>query len=399
MLYSDWIRSRARCIQSLMLCSFDYFIGGQIKRKSTFISVIRLDKIGDFILWLDSAKTLRGLYPGQRIILIANSTWAELAEKLPYWDEVWSVDYRRLMRSLIYRWQIMRKIRQQGFDIAIHPTFSRHFPTGDSVVRATGARERIGFAGDENNSSSWQKLVSDRWYTRLMPANPLPMMEIERNAEFVRLLGINNYDAAVPLLPIVATLPDALRIKKPYFIVFPGASWSGKQWPIESYVALVRNIHTNTGWQPVVCGSSGERGLCSMLSERTLPPALNLAGQTSLPQFAEVVRGASLLIGNDTSAIHIAAAVETPSVCILGGGHFGRFLPYPENLPGCRPVAVYREMACFGCNWRCNQPHTPNGPVPCISSISVDAVIASANQALSYGSCKIGSESKIREKS
>lgn len=382
-----------------MLASFDSLNFRWTKNKSTFVSIIRLDKIGDFILWLDSARTLRELYPGRRLILIANSTWAELAEKLHYWDEVWSVDYLRLTRSLIYRWQVMRKIRQQGFDIAIHPTFSRDFMTGDSVVRATGARERIGFRGDNSNSQLWQKRVSDRWYTRLVPANPVPMMEIERNAEFVRLLGVNSYKPAVRPLPRVATLPDALRINVRYFIVFPGASWSGKQWPIESYAALVRHIQTNTGWQPVFCGSSEERSLCSTLSEQTSPPALNWAGQTSLPQFVEVVRGASLLIGNDSSAIHMAASVETPSVCILGGGHFGRFLPYPENLPGCRPLAVYREMACFGCNWRCSQPHTPGGPVPCISGTPVEAVIAAVTQALRYVPHKTESVSKPRDKS
>jgi len=57
-----------------------------------------------------------------------------------------------------------------------------------------------------------------------------------------------------------------------------------------------------------------------------------LAGKTTIAQLVELIRNASLLIGNDSAAIHMAAATQTPSVCILGGGHYGRFLPYqPES--------------------------------------------------------------------
>jgi ADP-heptose:LPS heptosyltransferase len=107
-----------------------------------------------------------------------------------------------------------------------------------------------------------------------------------------------------------------------------------------------------------------------------------LAGKTSLPEFVEVIRQARLLISNETSAVHIAAAVKTPSVCILGGGHFGRFLPYPEKVVNCKPVAVFKKMACFGCNWKCNQPHNVNGCVPCIEQIEMPDVISAVDVAL-----------------
>jgi ADP-heptose:LPS heptosyltransferase len=391
------IKSWARCIQSLALVIIDFLSTSIISRQSISVCFIRLDKIGDFILWLDSAKALHKMYPKRRITLIANSTWVELAEKLPYWDEVLPIDVRRLRYNLLYRWQTMRKIRRQGFGLAIQPTFSRDFLTGDSVMRATGAPERIGFSSDNSNILQWEKRISDRWYTHLVSADSRPKMELERNAEFIRLMGVAGYQAMVARLPTVAILPDALQIKKAYFIVFPGASWNGKQWPIENFAALIRHICTNTGWQAVLCGSSVEHRLCSMLAKETPSPVLNLAGRTNLPEFVELIRGANLLIGNDTSAIHIASAVETPSVCIFGGGHFGRFMPYPANIEGCLPVGVYREMPCFNCNWNCNQPHTKNGPVPCISGVSVDAVIAAANAALTSGDRETWTVFNIRE--
>jgi ADP-heptose:LPS heptosyltransferase len=377
-MFKNWLR----CLYSLALVVLDFFSIFYIKRKSASICIIRLDKIGDFILWLDSAKKLREMNSDKRITLIGNSTWTKLAEKLPYWDEVLSIDVERLRYNMFYRWQTMRKIRLKGFILTIQPAFSRDLLISDSVMRATGSHERIGFSGDNSNILSWEKRISDRWYTQLVPADPRPKMELIRNAEFLRQIGAVGYKASVASMPTVAILPETLHIKKPYFIVIPGASWSGKQWSLDNYAEVIQKVCTNTGWQVVLCGSSVEHKLCSMLSKKTLLPVLNFAGKTNLPEFVELVRGANLLIGNDSSAIHIAATVNTPSICIFGGGHFGRFMPYPKNLNGYFPVGVYKEMPCFNCNWICNQPHQKNTPLPCVSGVTVEEVNEAVNAIL-----------------
>ena len=38
------------------------------------------------------------------------------------------------------------------------------------------------------------------------------------------------------------------------------------------------------------------------------------------------------LISNETCAVHIGAAVNTNTICISNGNHFGRFTPYPEKI-------------------------------------------------------------------
>jgi ADP-heptose:LPS heptosyltransferase len=103
-----------------------------------------------------------------------------------------------------------------------------------------------------------------------------------------------------------------------------------------------------------------------------------LAGKTSLLDLVEVVRAATLVISNDSSPIHIAAGTVTPSVCILGGGHFGRFLPYTTeclNGPSAKITAVWHDMDCFGCSWKCKFKPEATQAVPCIATVSVDLVI------------------------
>ena len=61
------------------------------------ILLIRQDAIGDFVMWLDTAKEYRKLYPPDKykIVLAGNASWCDLAEELPYWDKVIPVDVKK----------------------------------------------------------------------------------------------------------------------------------------------------------------------------------------------------------------------------------------------------------------------------------------------------------------
>ncbi|MDP3759114.1 MAG: glycosyltransferase family 9 protein [Ramlibacter sp.] len=354
----------------------------QSSMAKTGVALIRLDAIGDFIIWLDSAKEYRRLFPAQKIVLLANTAWADLACGLPYWDEVWTLDLQRFTRKPLYRWMLLRKISQANFAVAIQPTFSRAFMYGDSVIRATRATQRIGSVGDMSNISAKDKAVGDSWYTRLLPASPNPLMELQRNAEFISHLTDETFKESLPALPILATLPKRLQPQSAYFILFPGASWHGRQWPTQFFIQLLERLDQHYGWQAVLCGSPAEGDLGQVIAHGTQVACLNLIGQSTLAELAELIRGARILIGNETSAVHFAAAVGTPAVCILGGGHFGRFMPYPDTLGGLKPLIATHPMPCFNCNWRCNQTRDPAGPVPCLSQISVELVMSQTMMAI-----------------
>lgn len=348
--------------------------GGSASRGG--VLVVKLDAIGDFVLWSSCAHQLRRLYPSQRIVLLANAAWAPIAGHLPYWDDVLPVDVRRLTVDVRYRLGMIRRIRAQRFDIAMQPTFSRHFLTGDPMVRASGAPQRIGSFGDLSILQPWEKRIADRWYTQLLPVEMNGRTELELHADFVSQLAGQALPPALPHLPPLGVPRPPATPAQPYFIVFPGASWTGRQWPVASFIETVSGIHASTGWLPVLCGSAGERGLCEAIASGSAMATLNLAGQTSMPDFVELTRSAAFLLGNDTSGVHVAAAVGTPSICILGGGHFGRFHPYPSRIGGAIPVVAHHPMPCFNCNWHCTQPHAPNGAVPCVSGVSAASVLA-----------------------
>ena len=54
---------------------------------SNCILVIRLDAIGDSVIWLDQAKEYRKRFPNHKLVLFHNISWKDIAERLPYFDE------------------------------------------------------------------------------------------------------------------------------------------------------------------------------------------------------------------------------------------------------------------------------------------------------------------------
>ena len=52
------------------------------RQDANAVLVVRLDEIGDFVLWLDAAAGLRRLFPGARIVLAGNEIWADLAGRI-----------------------------------------------------------------------------------------------------------------------------------------------------------------------------------------------------------------------------------------------------------------------------------------------------------------------------
>ena len=173
-------------------------------------------------------------------------------------------------------------------------------------------------------------------------------------------------------------------LPQPYAVIVPAASWGGKAWPIDKFVAVGHRL-VMSGLRVVVVGGQADRGRASKLMEAMSGEPVDLVGKTLLDELAQVFRGAAIVLTNDTSGVHIGAAVDVPVVCILGGGHFGRFAPYEIEMQEDNrklPVFVVEPMTCFGCNWRCQYPRQNGEPVKCIQDISVEKVWQSVGMAL-----------------
>ena len=343
------------------------------------VFLIRQDGIGDFVMWLDTAKEYRNIFPPDKykIVLAGNKIWCDLAEELPYWDEKLMIDVNQFKTFSKYRWDFLRKVRNLGVQISIQPTFSREFYLGDALVRASGALRKVSSAGDMASRNWLKKFIADSWNTELIPASTETLTELERNAEFYSGLSDSPHLTRYPKLDIQEFWLSSKWKDKTFYILVPGTSGSvaGKEWPSAFFSDLATKVFRQTGWEGVICGTKQEYSLAEQILKQSDSPLQNLCGQTTLVELAGLLSQSRLTISNDTGPVFLSSAVGTLSVCILGGGHFGRFAPYPD-LPGQTNhlKTVSHKMPCYGCNWECIFPIIKGEPTPCISKISVDAV-------------------------
>jgi ADP-heptose:LPS heptosyltransferase len=303
-------------------------------KKGTLL-LIRLDAIGDYVLFRNFLYELKNddKYKNYKMTICGNIVWKELAETLDKEiaeDFIW-INRMKFLNDPDYKYEILKDVYLRGFETAIDTIHSREILFGDSVIAASGARERIGTIVTEKYHKLKKGIFSDRFYTRLIPAEHKVMFEFERTKLFFsRLLGhpVNVKRPEIDL-SIIKSSPS---INGKYIILFPGASRQNRMWSASNFKEVAQYLISSTEYIAAAAGSDNEREL----GERVRPDNsegrfFNLCGGT-LSEMAALIGRADLLISNNTSAIHFAAAADTPFICIDNGFYYGRFIPYPEEV-------------------------------------------------------------------
>jgi len=353
------------------------------------ILFVRPDSVGDFIVWLDAARHLRSVFPATKfnLSLIGSREWAELAKKFDYWDVVIEVDRRKFLYHPLYRWSFLRMIYHHNYDCVIHPVFSRFLLVGDAMVRSSAARKRIGWEIYRDLNSpfffNWKKRITESWYTRRVPLDRRRLGEQEKNIQFLGDLGLNNIAPSIPRLPKDMLPPHGFNLPANYFVVVPDALWEGREWPLSRFWTVAEDLWRKTGWTAVFLGVRREVAV-QLKAVIDHGKAVDLIGRTSLMQYLAIISGARLVIGNESSAIHAANALDIPAVTIAGGGHWGRFVPYIHEGTDRRPVVVHEYMECYCCDWQCKYP-SDKGPVLCIDRIAIKEVTQAIESAIREG--------------
>ena len=332
--------------------------------------IIKTDAIGDYILFrnfIEAAK-LSEKFKDHQIDLLGNRLWQEMALKhdCQFIGNFIFISPDDLYEAPLQTLKLGLKLFKNNYEMVLQPIYSRTLIT-DGLAGLTAAKEIIGFEGDNERIRSKYKFQTDNFYTRglQMPVNI--HFEFERSKFFFETV-----------------LNEPLSIKSPFIdiepknrkgiIIFPGAGVKKRSWEIEKFLSLIKLILQYSAGPVYLAGGPAELSACSYIEEN-LPPGNinNLMGKTTLNELIDVIGNSTLVISNETSAVHIAAATKTKSVCILGGGHFGRFTPYPAYMEDA-PLCLYHQMDCFNCNWNCIYKTTDDEPFPCISSVTLETV-------------------------
>ena len=119
-----------------------------------------------------------------------------------------------------------------------------------------------------------------------------------------------------------------------------------RRWGMQQFAELARLLHEGCGARIVVLGQEADRG--QALAESLAVPAVDLTGQTSLPQLADIIANADLFVGADSGVMHIAAAVGSPVLCIFGPSNADAWQPWTV---GGLSAVLRSGVACSPCSY------------------------------------------------
>jgi lipopolysaccharide heptosyltransferase II len=131
----------------------------------------------------------------------------------------------------------------------------------------------------------------------------------------------------------------------------PGMELTVKRWPLERYREIVRRLVTERDVPVLLIGGADDKALTQALRDGLDVPdgtVSDLAGKTSFGELAAYIEASALFIGNDSSPMHLAAAVGTPVLAIFGPTSPQEYGPYP--LDDAKHSALWRNpkgRPCF----------------------------------------------------
>lgn len=173
--------------------------------------------------------------------------------------------------------------------------------------------------------------------------------------EWRRLLacvGLRKHDLQFPLLSpsgeaeaAAARLCDALDGRR-FLVACPGSKMPAKRWPVENYREVFhRFFRDEPDARIVLLGSPSERDFCAHAATTDPARIVNRAGELSLDESAALCARAACYFGNDTGAMHVAAAMGRPCVAIFSArDHRGKWEPF-----GTGHVILRADVPCAGC--------------------------------------------------
>jgi len=219
---------------------------------------------------------------------------------------------------------------------------------------------------------AWGKRIGAQQYRGAMLyhgriPSPSPQAHtVQATMEAFRWLGLRCGES--PPLRFEPHPAEAERVRRMlrgrrYVVIHPGSIMDTKRWAGARFAEVGRALAAR-GWTIVITTGPGEEAMAAEVA-RGVEGAVILLRLT-IPELAELIRGARLYIGNDSGPMHLAAAVGTPVVAVWGSSDSRRWRPWAvehrvvQNPFECNPCAGYR----------CRVADSPL----CIESVSVEQV-------------------------
>ncbi len=334
----------------------------EARRSEVKILVRATNWVGDAVMAIPALEALRAREPRAEITIAARESITELYRGQAFADRLVSLGASKNARQENNMGCAAFGGERFNFGVALPNSFASAW----FLVRAH-AKERIGYARDGRRWLLTRPVSKPR--TGEIPAHETYYyLELLRRAGWIeKLPEVEQVRLRVDAEDIARAREKLRSLGAGEFAVAlaAGASYgAAKCWPAERYAAVANRLVDEMGASIVLLGMAGEREIGMRIAGAMRRPAIDLIGETSARELAPLLAACRLFLGNDSGAMHVAAAVGLPVVAVFGSTD-------PEGTAPLtlRRSLVRRPVSCSPCFLRyCPVDHR------CMTRISVEDV-------------------------
>ena len=318
------------------------------------ILIIHTAFIGDIVLSTALVSKVKEKYPDSNIYYLTTPLGKEILKNNPKIKEIIVYDKRGKDKGFGAFISFVKKIRKLKIDVCLTP---HRYLRSSILSLLSGAKIRAGYDVASLAFVFNKKIKYDK-----------TKHEVEKLLSFIdndtKRYELEMYPNEKDKIKIDSLLKNLSENKK-IILIAPGSKWFTKKWPEEYFRILIQNLVKRDDLLIVITGGKEEKEIELNLDSKVL----DLRGEITLLELAELTKRAVLVVSNDSAPIHITSAFpDTRIIGIFGPTvkEFG-FFPWSQNrkvfeVNGlyCRPCAIHGGNFCPEKHFRCMREITPD---------------------------------------
>ncbi|MEN6317408.1 MAG: lipopolysaccharide heptosyltransferase II [Syntrophaceae bacterium] len=298
--------------------------------------------IGDAVMTLPAVAAIRNTFPKARISMLVKPWVAEIFHICPDIDEVIPFQSPGVHSGITGKFRLAMELKDRKFDMAI---LLQNAIEAAIITILARIPVRAGYNSDGRGfllthsvqrTEAIKKIHQTKYYL-----------------EMVKALGCRSADANVYLNPGEENKIVSEKLFRDHGIngdncligFAPGATYGpAKKWFPERFAAVADRVIEQFSAQVILFGSNEDKKSADAIQQNAHHPLINLAGKTNLKEAIAVIARCCLFISNDSGLMHVAGALNIPTVAIFGSTN-----PVTTSPAGDKSIVIYKNASCSPC--------------------------------------------------
>jgi lipopolysaccharide heptosyltransferase II len=276
--------------------------------------------VGDAIMALPALRAVRTRFSDAEISVLARPYVADIYRDQQVCDHLIDYDAQGIHAGMSGRERLAAELRARKFDVAL--LLQNAFDAAWLAWRAN-IPERIGYARD-GRSFLLTKPVAVPKPGEIPAHETFYYLELLRRAGWLESVPDESFIAMEVPEEKRARAAESLikagaRLHTLRVAIGAGASYgSAKCWPPARFAEIANRLQSQSDADVILFGTAAESAVSNAIASEMRRAPIDLTGKTSIADLSALLSQCHLFIGNDSGAMHVAAAVGLPVVAVFG---------------------------------------------------------------------------------